>query len=248
MTYKIFEGNLERLEKKLNRISDKCNKYGCEFHYEQVGEVFEEHKDEDGNPQMLRFVLIEASGKAILNDWQFAATLEHTEKGNIISGFGGVEIPERYYTAKPVCEHCKSNRYRKETYIVRNTVTGEFKQVGKSCLKDFTNGLSAEAVAQYISYFDTLIEGEAPYPGSSFIHYINRDEYLKFAAETIRCFGYVKNDPYSNERSTAVRAIDYLDAVQGRIRDRKTLNRYMKEMEDVGFDPESTSWLPLPKT
>lgn len=28
MTYKIFEGNLERLEKKLIRIANKCKKYG----------------------------------------------------------------------------------------------------------------------------------------------------------------------------------------------------------------------------
>lgn len=45
MTYKIFEGNLERLEKKLTKISNKCTKYGCDFHYQQVGEVFEEVKD-----------------------------------------------------------------------------------------------------------------------------------------------------------------------------------------------------------
>ena len=28
MQYKIFEGNMERLEKKLQRISNKCKKYG----------------------------------------------------------------------------------------------------------------------------------------------------------------------------------------------------------------------------
>lgn len=33
MTYKIFEGNLERLEKKLTRIANKCKKYGCDFRY-----------------------------------------------------------------------------------------------------------------------------------------------------------------------------------------------------------------------
>ena len=47
MTYKIFEGNLERLEKKLIRIANKCKKYGCDFHYEQVGEIFEDVKDDE---------------------------------------------------------------------------------------------------------------------------------------------------------------------------------------------------------
>lgn len=161
MEYAIYEGNMERLEKKLTRIFNKCKAYGCDFHYQQTGEVFKELKDENGKTYNARFVLVEAEGTAVINDWEFIAEVDHTEKGNIITGVG-VEVPERYYISKPVCEHCNSNRYRKNTYIVRNKTTGEFKQVGKSCLKDFTHGMSAEAVTQYMSLFDTLIEGEAP--------------------------------------------------------------------------------------
>lgn len=162
MKYAIYEGNLDRLEKKLKRIFNKCKAYGCDFHYEQTGEEFRELKDEKGNKYTARFVLVEAEGTAVINDWEFVAELEHTEKGNIITGVAGIEVPERYYTTTPVCEHCNSKRYRKNTYIVRNKTTGEFKQVGKSCLKDFTHGMSAEAVTQYMSLFDTLIEGETP--------------------------------------------------------------------------------------
>ena len=162
MKYAIYEGNIDRLEKKLKRISNKCKAYGCDFHYEQTGEEFRELKDEKGNKHTARFVLVEAEGTAIINDWEFIAELEHTENGNIITGVAGVEVPERYYTSKPMCEHCNSKRFRKNTYIVRNKQTGEFKQVGKSCLKDFTHGMSAEAVTQYMSLFDTLIEGETP--------------------------------------------------------------------------------------
>lgn len=161
MEYAIYEGNMERLEKKLTRIFNKCKAYGCDFHYQQTGEVFKELKDENGKTYNARFVLVEAEGTAVINDWEFIAEVDHTEKGNIITGVG-VEVPEQYYISKPVCEHCNSNRYRKNTYIVRNKTTGEFKQVGKSCLKDFTHGMSAEAVTQYMSLFDTLIEGEAP--------------------------------------------------------------------------------------
>lgn len=68
MTYKIFEGNLERLEKKLTRIANKCKKYGCDFRYEQVGEVFEDVKDDKGETHAARFVLIEAEGTTKVND------------------------------------------------------------------------------------------------------------------------------------------------------------------------------------
>lgn len=32
--YAIYEGNIEALNKKLEKIRKKCEKYYCEFHYE----------------------------------------------------------------------------------------------------------------------------------------------------------------------------------------------------------------------
>lgn len=237
MKYAIFEGNIDRLEKKLKRISNKCKVYGCDFHYEQTGEEFRELKDEKGNKYTARFVLVEAEGTAVINDWEFVAELEHTEKGNIITGVPGVEVPERYYTTTPVCEHCNSKRYRKNTYIVRNKTTGEFKQVGKSCLKDFTHGMSAEAVTQYMSLFDTLIEGETPEPGCSYQRYVNTKEYLSYVAETIRHFGYTRS---SDEGiSTATMALAFYDAAHGRAITKEYLQDLLDKMQSVNFDIHS---------
>ena len=93
--YSIFEGNMDRLEKKLNRIFNKCKKYGCEFSYRQVGEEFREIKDEQGNKYTARFVIVEAEGKAVVNGWKFIASVEHTEKGNIINRIGEIEVPAK---------------------------------------------------------------------------------------------------------------------------------------------------------
>ena len=221
----------------MKRISNKCKAYGCDFHYEQTGEEFRELKDEKGNKYTARFVLVEAEGTAIINDWEFIAELEHTENGNIITGVAGVEVPERYYTSKPMCEHCNSKRYRKNTYIVRNKTTGEFKQVGKSCLKDFTHGMSAEAVTQYMSLFDTLIEGETPESGCSYQRYVNTKEYLSYVAETIRHFGYTRS---SDEGiSTAIRALDFYDAAHGRAVTKEYLQDLLDKMRSVNFDIDS---------
>lgn len=238
MKYEIFEGNMERLEKKLFRIYNKCKAYGCDFHYEVVGETFRELKDSKNNPYLARFIVIDAEGKAIVNNWEFVASVEHTEKGNIFTSITGIEIPDRYYTSKPVCEHCNTNRYRKYTYIVRNNETGEFKQVGKSCLKDFTHGMSAEAIAQYISLFDTLIAGESPEPGVSVEHYLAKEEYLKYVAETIHHFGYVKTTDKDRE-STASRAIDFYEAAHGHAVSREHLKYLQEQMDKLGFDTES---------
>lgn len=241
--YDIFEGNMERLEKKLTRIANKCEKYGCSFHYSKVGETFRTMEDENGIPYTAKFIVIEAEGTAIVNDWEFVASIEHTEKGNIIDRIGDIEVPERYYQGKPICEHCKSNRYRKYTYIVRNTVTNQFMQVGKSCLQDFTNGMSAEGIAHYISLFDTLIEGEAPYPGCYGERYLNTKTALKFVAETIKHFGYVRTQ--DSGRSTASRAFGYYEVSHGYIWNREVMLQLKSEMDSVGFNEESLDTVQL---
>lgn len=191
MAYSILEANMERLEKKLTRIQNKCKKFGCSFTYEKVGEEFKTLKDERGVEYKAKFILIEAEGKAVLNDWVFVASVQHTEKGNIINSTGcSIEVPERYYTSEPICEHCNSKRARKDTYIVMNQVTGEFKQVGKSCLKDFTQGMDASMIAQYYSFFDELVKGEEPWQGCWIEPHYDLKEFLCYVSECIRCFGY----------------------------------------------------------
>lgn len=235
--YSIFEDNMERLEKKLNRIANKCKQFGCEFSYKQIGEEFKELKDEKGNKYTARFVIVEAEGKAVINGWKFIASVEHTEKGNIINRIGEVEVPERYYSSKAVCEHCNSKRYRKDTYIVMNEETGEFKQVGKSCLNDFTNGMSAESIAQYISLFDELIKGEAPYGGRGEGYY-KTETILRFAAETIKHFGYVRTQ--DSGISTASRSFDYYCVKNGGwMLFEDVRKKLIKEMDAVGFNEDS---------
>lgn len=126
MIYKIFEGNMEELEMKLKRVQRKCEKYGVYFYYERVGEEFVE-KDENGNKIVIRCLIVDIEGTAIINNWRFIGTVEHTSNGNVIKKCCDVEIPKRYYTIDTICEHCNSNRRRKSTYIVQNTVTNEFK-------------------------------------------------------------------------------------------------------------------------
>ena len=102
-TYEIFEGNMERLEKKLTRIANKCKKYGCDFRYDKVGETFRKLIDDNGGEYTARFIQIEAEGTAIINDWRFIASVEHTENGNIIKKCCyDVEVPEKYYSNKPI--------------------------------------------------------------------------------------------------------------------------------------------------
>lgn len=237
MRYAIHEDNMDRLRKKMVRIQNKCRKYGCDFRFEEVGEEFRELKDEDGRARVARFVLVEAEGIAIVNGWRFIASVEHTTEGNVFSKAVDVEIPERYYDSDPICEHCGTNRVRKSTFIVQNEETGEFKQVGRGCLADFTHGMSAEAVAQYTAMFDELIEGGTPCGGGWGDRYYERDLWLRYVAETVRHFGYVRADGCG--RSTRERAHDYYLVENGRVWSKEFERALREEMRSVGFDADS---------
>ena len=196
-TFKIPEVKIEELRKLMNRIQKKCAKYNNEFHFAEVGETIEEVTTETGKKLMVKFILVEASGTAIINDWEFIASVDHTTEGNIINkGYIEIAVPERYYTSNPICEHCGSNRSRKETYIVHNTVTDEFKQVGRSCLKDYTNGMDAAHVSTLLESLSYLEESETCNWGSysNIPTYYEPKKYLQYAIETIKHFDYVKSD------------------------------------------------------
>lgn len=205
-TYKVWEGHMDALHKKIKRIENKCKKFGCDFHYAEVGEEFCEIEipktwdDEAKKPKtmMARFVIIEAEGTALLNDWEVVAFVERTEKGNLYSKLNmDIEIPTRYRDSDCYCEHCNTKRRRKSVCIVRNIETNEFKQVGMNCLCDFTHGLSASAVTSWMearNIFEEAQEASLEGCGGWGVTYYDTEEMLRYSAETIRHFGYKKSD------------------------------------------------------
>lgn len=98
------------------------------------------------------FEMIEIKGpRAKAAGWEFVASLVHLEGGTIINKVPTTQIAEgelvSYRDATPACDHCKTNRYRKDSFVVRSD-TGELRQVGRNCLSDFLGGASAEFYAR----------------------------------------------------------------------------------------------------
>jgi hypothetical protein len=76
--------------------------------------------------------------------------------------------------------------------VVRNSESGEYKQVGSSCLKDFFQGRDPHAVAKYAELlFDmgTVIGGYSNQGQSP--KYINLKEYLNIVDQCIKKFGFM---------------------------------------------------------
>lgn len=130
MQYSIYEGNMERLEKKLKRIENKCNKYGnTNFKFEVVGTEYKEIELDNGKKINTKFYIVDVDGIAKVNDWVFVAIIQHKDNGNIIRQFKtDIEVPEKYRHTESICEHCNYKRVRKDTYLIYNEVTNEFKK------------------------------------------------------------------------------------------------------------------------
>ncbi len=71
-------------------------------------------------------------------------------------------VPEALRHVGPVCDHCKSDRLRKDTFIVKSDA-GEYLSVGSTCLADFLGHQSPEAIAfqaGLLSVVDGLLDGD----------------------------------------------------------------------------------------
>jgi hypothetical protein len=81
--------------------------------------------------------------------WTFIATLDWDEHaGLVVRTAPGVESVTRDGLVEGHCDHCKVKRYRKATFLVRNVETGEERQIGRQCIKDF---LGWKATPAFIS-------------------------------------------------------------------------------------------------
>lgn len=250
MKYRIHEANIERLEKHMARIGKKCHKLGLDFTYERTGEEIapvldkngEQAYDSEGEPIIVKYIIVEVSGLAIHNDWEFVATIDHTDEGNIIRNVNNnISVPERYYTSDCYCEHCKTDRNRNQTEIIHNTVTGEFMQVGKACVKEYIGGLDASTIAQWIEMFDSVIKGES-HTGGGYQNYRELYTYIRYAVETIKHFGYVKKyDEFGdyNKNNTTSRVCDFIYNYNRMVHCNPYDRNVIELMDSVGFNVDS---------
>ena len=94
------------------------------------------------------------------NNWAFGGSVEPSgiEGKNFVnvnlSGKDlGFIVPSKYFTADScTCDYCRTNRKRNKTYLVVNRETGEWKQLGRECLKLFVTGIDIDAIATFESF------------------------------------------------------------------------------------------------
>jgi hypothetical protein len=199
--YPFFEEKIE----KLNKRARKLNVPSVEIR------IVREFNKERENPQNRRgpkvsepYYAVKIEGETPkLAGWDFVATIEHKEGGNIIRtvpGYADDEGVRGFFEAQPhYCAWCKKQRRRIDTFIVKNTETNEMKQVGRNCLKDFLGGTDPKAILWWFSFRDD-IESVIQEAGDVANRRGAREELttdvesvLRAAAAAVRRYGYRKS-------------------------------------------------------
>ena len=179
--YRVPEQNLEALTARIAKLNKRAAKLKMDpLVLTQIGEEFvtikktiEVESDYDdwsdsfgvrSYPQpktveyQIRIVLVTVTGKCPrVNGWAMAATIAHDEAGNILRTVPGFEttLPVIYRTAGTICDHCSTNRIRKDTYVLQSE-TGTWKQVGRNCLADFLRTENAAGLAEMAELLASL--------------------------------------------------------------------------------------------
>lgn len=104
-------------------------------------------------------------------------------------------VPTRYFSSNPCsCDYCKTDRKRNKTYLVVNQETGEWKQLGKECLKLFATGIDIDAIATFESFIKEA--EDIANPGDEFFYnrrarFVEVQRALELAQAATKIFGFV---------------------------------------------------------
>lgn len=164
-TFTIPESKREDVQKLVAKFQKKADKYGVplsvEFGKPYGTKIAVNRVDEStGVIRTVDTMMIEAfdltiSGELIRKDgYTVVAKLEHLDGGNVVTAFGE-ENNIKWSNLDCHCEHCKSNRQRRVTFIVKHE-NGAEKQIGSTCLKEYC-GIDPMAIGYRNELTDILL-------------------------------------------------------------------------------------------
>lgn len=167
-TIHILLDRLPEAKHELDKLTRKAARYGNPDVGYTVGQPYQEVEKRrrfDGKvvevlgPWRVELTVIGSAPQ--VGPYEFLAKIEHTPAGNILDIVPGRTVYPRFRCTKSSCEHCRTARQRNETFVLRNTETGEEVQVGRTCLKDFLGYCDPAAIAQRFAFFrDFAAAGE----------------------------------------------------------------------------------------
>jgi hypothetical protein len=134
--FPVAPEEFEHLQRRIQTLGRRARRIGVE----PVRLIDTGERDASGH------ALVLLSGRApVLADWTLAAIVEHRDGRAAVRPVGeqGDRLAASAFAAA-ICEHCGLRRRRTRTYVVVHTDSGEVRQVGSGCLRDFLGGTDPE--------------------------------------------------------------------------------------------------------
>lgn len=204
----VFPALQAKIEK-LNRRAARLRVPPIVLNVEKEYYVAMKKHEHDEDPRQEKYFTVKVAGSAPqVAGYQFMATIQHKDAGNIIRTVPGQENNENirdFYEARPdYCDHCHKRRNRIDTFIVKGQ-DGRLRQIGRNCLADFLGGQDPKQILWYFSLRDLVgravsdADEETERRGRRGELGASPTRVLSAAAAIIRTYGYVKASEANEE-------------------------------------------------
>ena len=205
--FRIPAENLEAVLEELNKLKKKYNNNDSSFDYS-----YQEIVEKDG-VIVNKYIDFVINADILDPKWIFVAFLEKREAGILINGWNTNEHSEYLVRFKEnielYCEHCGKLRELKYAVVVRNKETGEYKTLGKQCLKKYTGSLSVERIERkYESVFNGIRyirDTYCPYMGNP--HCFEKSFVIRVAEAVLNNFRYMSGNKAIEVNAIPTRAV-----------------------------------------
>lgn len=215
-TLRVPSWNIDKLKKTVNKINKRASKYNfAPINYEITGTEFVKINREDEHSIEVNIINFSIELPKI-EGWTFVGTLDHISIPGkvIVKSAPGKQIPKEFFNSPPVCDHCETHRRRNETFLL--TKNGEYKRVGRSCVKDFI-GYDPTAVLGYlenvVQFIESFDDQDTWFDGGGLQYYtIDADAILRATNALVNRVGFVsrsKADLENGSMATADLIINY---------------------------------------
>jgi len=99
-----------------------------------------------------------------------------------------LKVPREFHDEPPWCDHCDLSRDRAETFLIVDD-RGEWKRVGRQCLKDYLGGIPLHAYAMFLYDLPNIAFGLPEEPKEK-NEYLDTIMYVEHVAAAVDYFGW----------------------------------------------------------
>lgn len=212
-TYRIPTQFIPELLEKVAKINKKAAKLGTELITVGLNGITHQVETQTKVGRLTYTVeeVYVQGNTPVINGWEFVAVIRHITGGNefhvVPTVEGELELADYAFAAKN-CDHCNQNRVRNATYLLRSTEDGTLKQVGSTCLGDFTGyndpHAAARACENIFKMFHTFEGYSRMVPRTTKTFFLA--EWMAFVAQSLRIDGGWASRATAGPNSTADKA------------------------------------------